>query len=205
MANGKSQLQEKKAALTRREILEACRRLFASRGYVGTTMADIAAEAGLSVQTIYNYIGGKAALLEALLDLVDEIAQVQDTQRRIAESEDPVEILTLTAQLRRRLMEGAGDIVSVVGVASKSEPDLHRAWADAQRRSYRGIERIAARLDDLQALRENLDRERARDVIYAILHPSIYERLVDECGWTPDEAERWFARSLYELVLENGE
>ena len=38
---------------TRRESLEAARRLFAERGYVGTSVADIAAEAGVAVQTIY--------------------------------------------------------------------------------------------------------------------------------------------------------
>ena len=57
------------SALTRRRILDAAGRLFAERGYLGATLAEVAAAAGVSVQTLYNSIGSKATLLKAVYDV----------------------------------------------------------------------------------------------------------------------------------------
>jgi AcrR family transcriptional regulator len=48
---------------TRREILEAARRLFSERGYQGATMRAIAAEAGVDAALVVHFFGNKAALL----------------------------------------------------------------------------------------------------------------------------------------------
>jgi AcrR family transcriptional regulator len=50
------------------DILAAAVRLFGSRGIEKTTMADIAAEAGLSAGAIYRYFPGKEALLDAVFE-----------------------------------------------------------------------------------------------------------------------------------------
>ena len=57
-------------ALRNREaILRHAHQLFVQHGYVGTTMAAIAADAGVSVETIYKSIGNKPAVLKAVLDV----------------------------------------------------------------------------------------------------------------------------------------
>ena len=56
------------AAQTRDEVLRAAVRLFATTGWAGTTLAAIADEAGVSVETIYNGFGSKKGLLEAARD-----------------------------------------------------------------------------------------------------------------------------------------
>ncbi|MDQ1105681.1 TetR/AcrR family transcriptional regulator [Nocardioides zeae] len=48
-----------RAARTRAALLEAASTLFVSRGYEETTMADIAAEAGASRRTVFNYFPTK--------------------------------------------------------------------------------------------------------------------------------------------------
>jgi len=50
----------------RREILGAAFRCFARKGVHGTTMREIADEAGLSAGALYRYFAGKEALFEAL-------------------------------------------------------------------------------------------------------------------------------------------
>ena len=62
----------RQAAETRRDILNAARKLFAQKGYAATSVAEIAAAAGASVQTIYDSVGSKAELVSALNDLIDE-------------------------------------------------------------------------------------------------------------------------------------
>ena len=48
------------------KILAAARRLFDRRGYIKTSMEDVARRAGLAVGTLYNYFSSKDQLLVAL-------------------------------------------------------------------------------------------------------------------------------------------
>jgi len=52
----------------RNQILDAAWAVFARHGYHGSTMQDIAAEAGLSAGAIYRYFPGKEAVLKAIVD-----------------------------------------------------------------------------------------------------------------------------------------
>ena len=56
-----------RAAATRQRVLHAAVALFVERGYLETTMAAMAAAAGVAVQTLYLSFGSKAAVLEAAL------------------------------------------------------------------------------------------------------------------------------------------
>ena len=53
---------------TRRSILAAARDLFASQGYAGTSIADIAGRLGTSKAALYYHFQSKAEILQALLD-----------------------------------------------------------------------------------------------------------------------------------------
>ena len=54
-----------RAQRTRSTILEVARRRFLGEGYATTTVAAIAADAGVSVETIYKAFGGKPGLVRA--------------------------------------------------------------------------------------------------------------------------------------------
>lgn len=51
----------------RREILNAARKVFARKGFVGSIVNDIAAEAGVAKGTIYIYFASKREIYNALL------------------------------------------------------------------------------------------------------------------------------------------
>ena len=66
--------QQARSREKRTEILKAAARLFAERGYAGTTSDDIAAAAGVSVGTFYNYFRNKRqALVTLVIERVEEI------------------------------------------------------------------------------------------------------------------------------------
>ena len=54
---------------TRRRVVGAAHRLFVDKGYVATTIADIAEEAGVAIQSVYKAGKSKADLLHAAVDL----------------------------------------------------------------------------------------------------------------------------------------
>src|ERR687885_660757 len=57
--------RSRRGAETRRRVEQAAAELFVQRGYHSTSMQDIAAAAGVHVQTIYLAYGTKAELLRA--------------------------------------------------------------------------------------------------------------------------------------------
>ena len=62
----RKQPRQQRAHDTRARILDAAARVFAERGYAGGTTNHIAAEAGLSVGSLYQYFPNKDALLAEL-------------------------------------------------------------------------------------------------------------------------------------------
>ena len=57
-----------KGERTRERILDTAERLFAEKGYEGTTLRDVAAAAGLRIPSLYNHFAGKASLYAAVLE-----------------------------------------------------------------------------------------------------------------------------------------
>src|SRR5450756_3045609 len=60
----RSAARVEQAQQTRRRIVAAASRLFVQRGYASTSVADIAAEAGVVSRTIYRDFPNKRALLD---------------------------------------------------------------------------------------------------------------------------------------------
>jgi len=60
-------LRSRQKAKRRDEIIAAAQALFETQGIDATTMADIAAAAGISAPTVFNYFGSKDGVLIALI------------------------------------------------------------------------------------------------------------------------------------------
>ena len=70
-------LRERKKARTRQVIADAAARLFAERGYEQVAVSDVAREAEVSEQTVYNYFQTKEQLVTDRDQLVqDELCRL---------------------------------------------------------------------------------------------------------------------------------
>jgi len=63
---------------TRGEIVEAAKRVFADRGYDGTSLRGVAREAGVDPALVHHYFDGKAALFVAAMALPFDPRQVKE-------------------------------------------------------------------------------------------------------------------------------
>src|SRR5215216_1575114 len=81
---------ERRSARKRRAILEAATTLFLRKGYLGTSMDEIAARAAVSKQTVYKHFADKERLFaEIVTGTVDEASDpVQDEVRSLQDSGD---------------------------------------------------------------------------------------------------------------------
>lgn len=189
------------AEATRRDILTAARRLFATQGYAATSMAAIAEETGAAVQTIYSSVGPKHAILLALLDQMDEEAGVGLLWQKVGEAKDPREMIRLGVNLSRQFVERFGDVIWTLMSAAPTEPDVAAALAEANRRHRTGMGRLAGRLAAADALKPGLTPERAGDIFGLLAWAETYRQLTQDYGWTLDDAEAWIAETVITLLL----
>lgn len=194
-------LRQRKAQLTRDEILQAARRLFAERGYARTSVRDIAQAAGVSTQTVYDSIGTKQALVVRLNDLIDAESGIGAIAGRAASSSDPAEVVSATARVSRALLEHCGDILHALVSGAAAEPDLTAALDEGQRRHLGGAAMIVGRLDDLGALSPDLDQAAAIDTLAVLSDVRFALMLRESYGWSLDRIEAWITDASRTLLL----
>jgi AcrR family transcriptional regulator len=189
------------AEQTRRDIVTAARRLFVAQGYAATTIKDVAREAGVSVQTIYDSVGGKHDLLRRLNDLIDEEADITQIAVPLAGEPDPSAVARIPAKITARLIERSGDILRVVLAGSLAEPDLAALLHEGQRRHRAGADAVARRLAALHALRPDTTPAAAATTIAALADFRLAITLIDEFGLDPTGLEEWIAGTTSRSIL----
>jgi AcrR family transcriptional regulator len=190
-------------------VAEAAAKLFVERGYPATTLQAIADAAGVHVQTIYQAFGTKVAVLaEAAAVLVagpDEDPSTPPPQRTwVAElfaEPDPVRQLALYAKDMRTVSERYMGLLDVMRVTAAADPDVGSFLAEAERGRYAGPAHIAQTLAERGVLADGLTARRAADIMYAVTTYDVFRSLIEDRGWSGQEAEDWVARSLASLLL----
>jgi AcrR family transcriptional regulator len=197
--------QQIAAEETQRVIVQTAARLFLERGYHATSIGQIAAEAGVAVQTIYNSIGSKRDVLSRVLDIAaaGERAPVPVPQfmREQAERElDPVRIIEQLVEFWQRALPRTAPVFRIIREAAAIDPEaaaLERDRATQRLHNYG----IAARLlDQRGALRKGLTIDQAAAAIFAIGHPDTYRTLVLDGDWDDRQWAAW-ARATLDATL----
>jgi AcrR family transcriptional regulator len=199
--------RRQQAAATRQGILEAAERLFERRGYPATTMEQVAAEAGVSLKTVYVVFATKSGLLRALWDLrlkgdqEDPGVAERPWYREVLEEPDPGRQLRGNARNARLVKQRIAGVLKVLRSAAPVDPDAEALWRLIQNDFYANqrvvVESVAAK----GALRPGLDVARATDLLWTLNHPDVWLLLVGERGWTPGQWERWFADTACTQLL----
>jgi AcrR family transcriptional regulator len=199
--------RREQARQTRLAILDAARPLFIQRGYAGTSMADIARAAGVSLKTIEAIFGTKATLLTALRDvtIVGDDAAIPVAERawfkKMLEEPDPRRQLELHARNTMRIKHRTGTLNEVIRRAAQSDPEIGDLWRVFQEQFRADQRLVAENLAAKDALRDGLDVDGALDTIWLLNHPSVYYLAVAECGWPEERFERWLADTLIRQLL----
>ncbi len=187
------------AAQTRDDVLAAAIRLFSSAGWAGTTIAGIAADAGVAVETIYSGFGSKKALLRAAMD----VAVVGDA--------DPIPFVE--REEARRLGDGTIDErlqwgVTVVTNTHERSAGVWRAIveasiADAEIDRWRVELDAGRRIEIERSFRvifgEDLDAM-TNDLLWVVLGPEVYLRLTGDLSLSREQYETYILTAIVRLA-----
>lgn len=136
------QLEQRRA-----EILRAAARLFAERGYNGTSLREVAAEVGLSPAGLIHHFPDKVSLLEAVLD-----DRLGDAERSLGRrDEDGETLLRGLVDLARRDVADPADLRLFCVLSAEAAAPGHPAHGWFARWFGLVRDRLTAAFDDLEA------------------------------------------------------
>jgi AcrR family transcriptional regulator len=188
--------RREQAEATRKEILDAAEKLFLKDGYVATSMAAIADEAGVALKTVYLAFETKSGLLRALwhrnLRGGREDVPVGEQQwfLEVLEEPDPAKALRLNARNSRVVKTRIAALGAVVLSAAAADPEIDALSKRIWSQFYDNQHEVIKALHKRGALKPGLSTDRAADILWTLNHPRTY-LLFLERGWTPKEYEGW--------------
>jgi AcrR family transcriptional regulator len=201
-----SSRRQEAAARTRQQILDAARDLFIAQGYAATTMTDVAARAGVAVATANAAFGGKAGLLKRLIDVGiagdDEDVPVGDREeaRAIATEPDAHQQCVMLARLVGDVHQRLAPMMTVLEQASGVDEQVRQDIAKDQAGRRAGMAEFVASIAP-DALRPDVDADRAADAVWALTETRVFIGLVHERGWSVDDYVAWLGRQLEAALL----
>jgi AcrR family transcriptional regulator len=199
--------RETRSEETRRRILDAARELIVSRGYRATTIAAVAGNAGVHVDTVYELVGRKPVLLRELIEQAISgtdravAPQERDYVKAIRAASDPVRKLTVYAGAMREIQARMAPLLLALRDASTTEPEAEQVWREISDRRAANMRKLVQDLEAVGGLRAGLSVDEAADVIWATNSSELYLLLTVERGWSPDRYERWLADAWRRLLL----
>lgn len=199
-----SAVRDDQAQATRRRILAAADGLLLAGGYASMTIARLAGAAEVSPQTVYNSVGGKAAVVKAVYDVRlagdDEPVAMNDRPeiRAVREAPTAVECLRRYAEVSRLLWVRVGPLL---GALPTSDPTLTDFLATIDRERRIGNSGVVVHLDRAFTLVAGMDQTRAVDLVWTLTAPQTADLLIRRCGWSVDAYTDWLADTLVRSLL----
>lgn len=196
----RSTLRQERAADTRGRIVGAARELFAAEGFTATTVARIAAHAGVAPPTVYAVFGSKGEIMRELINRLEAEAGAEDWSARIDAEADPRRKLDQYAAWHRDLFSTGRDVLAAA-LHAGGDPAVAQLLEHGYRSSQAWLEPIVAALADADALAPGLTRQDAIDRGWILTSVEVYFRATDGRGWTDDHYQQWLAQLLRQQLL----
>jgi AcrR family transcriptional regulator len=203
----RSPVREESARRTRSAILAAAGGLFTAHGYAATSLADIAAAAGVARPTVFAAFGSKAALLREVTDQAlagdDEPVPVAQRPwfRPVWEAATQEAVLDAYASVCTLIGARAARIFEAVRRAADASPEVAGLWDVLQANRRAGAQMVMERVRALGPLRSGLTAVSACDLLWVFNDPAHYHALVHECGWDEPAFTGWLGGEMRHALL----
>jgi len=171
-------------------VLASARRLFTTTGYAATSVAQIAADAGVNVDTVYASVGRKPQLLLAVIDMAlgssqhPVPAEDRDYVKTVRAAATAREKLSIYVQALARLMPEVTPLFAALRQAALTDPECARVRDEVANRRAANMRLFAADLRATGELRGDLSDDEVADLVWVTNAPEFFD-LVAARGRTP--------------------
>ena len=194
--------RREQARARRRAVVVAAEALFERDGFRSTTIAAVAERAGVSAESIYKGFGTKAALAKAVFDLV------------IAGDDEPVPVwrrseadaIRAEPDIRRKIMlysrglaarqQRSAKVQILIRDGGHTDQTLTVLWQQLLAERLTGMTMLGRHLIESGQLREGIELDEVRDVLWTYTAVELYELLVVERGWPLDRYADWIGQAI---------
>lgn len=198
--------RRERSRLTRARVVSAAARLFEDRGYLATTIEEVAEDAGVAVQTVYYVFGTKRNLLAAVLEtsIAGDLEPVAVLERGWVDELRAEDDATVAVE---RLVEATVGIVArstpiyeVVRRAS-ADPDVSALLETTRERRRRDQRELIEILWHAGHLHPDVDVDTAADLLYGLMNEEVFQLLIRDCGWSVEQFRSWATSLLLQQLM----
>lgn len=203
-ARRRRQRAEEERRATQSRVVEAARGLFLTKGYVATTMAEIAREAGVALQSVYSAGRSKADLLHLVTDLAvaGDDQEVMLLERpsfaAVASESNPVRQVEMIAALIAATLERLAPVWVAYRDAAAVDAQAAANLAAAHKRRH---ETFTGMIGMISENRLRRSPEEATDSAWAIGSIDVFLLLHSIEGWDSSQYAEWLRQTLVDQLL----
>jgi AcrR family transcriptional regulator len=202
----RSELRRQQAEQTRQRIVAAAAESFAAEGYARTTLAKIAAAAGVSAETVQGH-GPKAALMVAAVEYVafgvsgEESIFNLEFGRRFLNIDNRDDALDYLVSAQTELHERSASLAQALIGAAASDPELDRYHSNLFASVAAQHRRVLTVARDRGWLRHDVPFDELVATCVVLLGIDTFLRVTRRDGWTVPRYRRWVRRMLAETIF----
>jgi AcrR family transcriptional regulator len=195
--------REEYADQTRAAVIAAARRLFAENGFFQTKVEQIAKLSRVSPATVYAQCGGKQGLLRSLMDSWTQAPVIVEFHRESVAAADAALVMQTLSTAYLQITEQWGDVIRVVIDVAPHDDQSGAVLATAQRRHNRNLTEICRHLEDIGALRDDVDARLASRIITYYYGIDGLLRTREVFGWSLKRSNEWLLAHASAAVLRS--
>ena len=195
--------REEYADQTRIAVITAARQLYAENGFFQTKVEQIAKLSRVSPATVYAQCGGKQGLLRSLMDNWTQTPAVVESYQESLATADPVLIMQTLSAAYLQITRQWGDVIRVVIDVAPHDKESAAVLATARRRHNGRLTMICHHLEDIGALRADVDARLASRIITYYYGIDGLLRTRDVFGWSLERSNEWLLARASAAVLRS--
>jgi AcrR family transcriptional regulator len=203
----RSRVREERARVNREAILRAAFARFTRDGYPRTSVASIAADAGVSEDLVYVLFTNKRQLLVEVLNFsvtgeLDSptVLEQHGPQAVRAERDQRRQIAMFAADISGRTdrARAIDDVMRSAALVDESVAEKHREMHSTR---LANLTQFVTWLAANGPLREGVSIDDAAATVWTVTGPDVHRLLVDGLGWDLEHYATWMRRTLEDTLL----
>jgi len=200
---GRRQAQARETQLA---IIRTAQRLFIEQGYGRTTMAAVARDAGVSVETVYAVFRNKSTLLHRVWDITiggddeDIVFHERPEVMAIRAEPDLAKRFALQAKFATNTSRRVTPFLRPLQGAAGSEPAAEEMLAEIGQQRLTGLSFMAREAASTGQLA--VSEEECRDIIWSLSDGTLWHLLAEERGWTDERFATWLGAMWTEMLVK---